>query len=283
MPQHRQMEPTAESTRLPCGAWAALGVLGLILGCSRPLPADEEDSQSVPDVPADLPEEDTEIEGILYGIDYGAIPTRFISCESGELLEISYPLAPADFVWKGSCYGVYNRVLGHIDRTYNPPRIIIAETLEARWCEPSDCGGDCKPDVDSCYIENEGVLDCDPVLDNLLPNCSPDSKCNPIRFYATETAGWMHDVCTTKLGDGVAGDPCEYPAEPGHVDTCDRGFRCWNPTGDLSQPGTCVPYCDLTGEFGPACDGTCVQCSGSERGLCVSGCSGEDCNVDAFC
>ena len=82
---------------------------------------------------------------------------------------------------------------------------------------------------------------------------------------------------------GGEGDACEYPADPGDKDTCGQGYRCWNPAGDISQPGTCVAYCDLTGELGPACDGTCVQCSSSERGLCMSGCSGDDCNVDAFC
>lgn len=151
MPQHR---PTTDSS---IGVTATVGLLALLLGCSRPLPSSEEDSQDLPDLPADMPVEDTEIEGILYGIDYEAEPTRFV-------------------------------------------------------------------------------------------------------------------------------DPCEYPAAPGDVDTCGKGLRCWNAAGDLSQPGVCVPYCDLSGELGPACDGTCVQCSSSERGLCVSGCSsGEDCSVDAFC
>ena len=173
-------------------------------------------------------------------------------------------------------------MLGHFDRRFDPPRVIIAETLEARWCEPTDCGGDCQPDYDSClheYTEHDVYWDCDPVLDP----CSPSHKCSPVRFYATENAGWMHSVCKGLIGEGIAGDPCEYPAAPGDVDTCGKGLRCWNAAGDLSQPGVCVPYCDLSGELGPACDGTCVQCSASERGLCVSGCSGEDCSVDAFC
>lgn len=78
-----------------------------------------------------------------------------------------------------------------------------------------------------------------------------------VHFWATQEAGWMETECELRLGNGQA--------------------------GDVMQPGVCVPYCDPTGEVGPTCDGTCVQCSGDNRGLCVQGCSGDGCSVDAFC
>ncbi|KIG13375.1 hypothetical protein DB30_08142 [Enhygromyxa salina] len=62
-----------------------------------------------------------------------------------------------------------------------------------------------------------------------------------------------------------------------------RRCRCWNPEGHTTEPGTCVPYCDIEGAIGPTCKAACVPCSATERGLCVSGCSGEDCHVGAFC
>ncbi|WP_106087267.1 hypothetical protein [Enhygromyxa salina] len=94
----------------------------------------------------------------------------------------------------------------------------------------------------------------------------------------------MHHQCHTLLGQGVEGDACDFPSAPGDVDTCAYGYRCWNPEGDIAAPGICAPYCDATGKLGDACDGTCVLCSSSDRwGLCMTGCSGDECNVDEFC
>jgi hypothetical protein len=94
----------------------------------------------------------------------------------------------------------------------------------------------------------------------------------------------MFYVCTGDEGDGVAGDACNYTdGQNGEIDDCADGLRCWNPEGDTTQPGTCVAYCDVEGELGPTCDAACIPCSATERGLCVSGCSGEDCRVDEFC
>ena len=55
--------------------------------------------------------------------------------------------------------------------------------------------------------------------------------------------------------------------------------------GDLALPGICMPYCDLNDAADPcAGTGTCVRCSASDRwGLCMTDCSGKECNVDAFC
>jgi hypothetical protein len=104
----------------------------LALGCSHPSVPDsgEDDSQALPDVPADLPNEPTEYEGILHGHGYGYTPTQFWGCESGEVFEMGY---------SGSCDGVYKRVCGQLDRSFDPPRLLVQETLEARWSTPSDC------------------------------------------------------------------------------------------------------------------------------------------------
>ena len=177
--------------------------------------------------------------------------------------------------------GVYQRVRGQLDRSVDPPVLIIEDTLEARWSEPDDCVVDWMPVYDSCYQENERSP-CDPLWTESLGSCQ-GGRCNPVRFWATEEAGWMETRCAGLLGNGKAGDPCEYPEDPWEVDTCAHGLRCWNAAGDIKQPGVCVPYCDLTNELGPVCEGTCVQCSGDDRGLCMQGCTGDDCNVDAFC
>src|SRR5690606_441469 len=137
------------------------------------------------------------------------------------------------------------------------------------------------PEYDSCYEENERYP-CDPLASFGAESC-PGFRCNPVHFWATEEAGWMETRCAELLGDGQAGDACGYPEAPWEIDTCAHGLRCWNAAGDIKQPGVCVPYCDPTGELGPTCDGTCVQCSGDDRGLCVQGCTGDACNVDAFC
>ncbi|WP_106087962.1 hypothetical protein [Enhygromyxa salina] len=253
----------------------------LLLGCSRPhATEDNADSQDLPDLPTDLPIEPPEYAGVLVGLAYEFQATQFQECESGEMFEISYP--GWDSVLKGSCWGVYTRIRGRLDRSFDPPRLFLEETLEARWCEPEGCAGPCTPVHDSCYAETE-TYPCQPVLGAGL-HCGDTSYCKPVRFAATQTAGWMHHTCRPPVGHGVEGDACDYPADPGDVDTCAYGYGCWNPQGDIAAPGTCVPYCDVTGEWGPACEGTCVRCSSSEEwGLCMTGCSGDDCNVDEFC
>src|SRR5690606_11328204 len=132
--------------------------------------------------------------------------------------------------------------------------LIIEDTLEARWAESDDCVVDWMPVYDSCYQENERSP-CDPLWTEGTLSCG--GRCNPVRFWATQEAGWMETQCRPLLGDGQTGDPCEYPEDPWEVDTCAHGLRCWNAAGDIKQPGVCVPYCDLTGELGPTCEGTC--------------------------
>lgn len=250
----------------------------LVAGCMPPGPPGlEADSQPEPD----LPPETTEFEGILQGIDYHTMPSRFYECETEELFEISYGPWPDGNVLMGACDGVYNRVRGRLDRSFDPPRLFVDETLEARWSEPDDCSFPSNPWYESCHLETEQpvISICEPAG----PACDGSYKCQPVRFDATEFAGWKHHECLGSIGDGVAGDPCEYP-DGGDLDTCAQGSRCWNADGDLTAPGVCVPYCDLTGQLGPACEGTCVRCSSSvEHGLCMTECSGDDCNVDAFC
>jgi hypothetical protein len=242
------------------------------------LPGDDDDPQPLLDVPADLPSEAMEYEGILYGdFNYGD-PTQFWECETAEVFEMAY--SPwEDHVWIGSCIGVYNRVRGRLDRSFDPPRLIIEETLEARWSEPSDCTFYSDPFYESCHIEEHPDSDtfytCNPVI-------SDCEKCIPERFDATEVAGWKHHDCGDKLDEVPIGQPCEYP-DAGDLETCGDKLRCWNPAGDLSAPGVCVRYCDLTDPL-DVCEGTCVRCSSSDEwGLCVTNCSGDECNVDAFC
>jgi hypothetical protein len=282
MQLHKPMERIAELSQ-SVGAWV-LVMTCAIYGCTRePLPGEgDDDSQPLADVPADLPVEPTEFEGILYARGYPNEPTQFRECETEEVFEMSY-VGQQGELWSGSCDGVYHRVRGMLDRSFDPPRLIIEETLEARWSVPSDCAFFHEPDYISCHFEDESAsFICEPA-DIFL--CDAPKKCSPVHFFASESAGWKHHECLGSLGDGVAGDPCEYPeAGGGEMDTCAQGNRCWNPTGDLTAPGICVPYCDLTGEFGPTCEGTCVRCSSSAQdGLCMTDCSGENCNVDAFC
>ena len=279
-----QLKPTelAAEARAPI-----IGMLltVLTLGCGPRLPvSDGADEQATPDLPPppdDVPPELTEYEGIVVGVDYHAYPSHFYACETGELWEMTYDFADPGWRVEGSCRGVFKRLLGVLDRSVDPPVLIIEDTLEARWSEPGECVVERMPEYDSCYQENE-IHPCDP-LDEEHDLCNPLARCNPARFWATERAGWMETRCELLLGDGQAGEPCEYPEDPGDVDTCAHGLRCWNPEGEMTQPGICVPYCDPAGDVGPACAGTCVQCSGDNRGLCVQGCSGDACNVDAFC
>jgi hypothetical protein len=243
------------------------------------LPSEDDDSQPLLDVPADLPSEPNEYVGILHGFGFGD-PTRFWECETEEVFEMAY-LGSESHVWEGSCYGVYQRVRGQVDRSFEPPRLIIEETLEARWSEPSDCAFFHEPDYESCHIEEHPDSDvfytCHPVTDD----CN-ESKCLPERFDATEFAGWKHHNCREQLDAVPIGQPCEYV--DADLDNCGDNLRCWNSAGDLSTPGECVQYCDLTGQFGEPCEGTCVRCSSSDEwGLCMTDCSGDDCNVDAFC
>jgi hypothetical protein len=191
-------------------------------------------------------------------------------------------------VWAGSCAGVYQRVRGHLDRSFVPPRLFVQETLEARWSTSADCTFFDEPDYESCAAEDtpdsepDGsiAVPCQPVYNPLYGNC-PHDRCSPERFDATEVAGWKDFGCVDAPGPAGPGEACEYS---GDSDSCVDFSRCWNPAGDLTMPGVCVPYCDLTGELGSACAGTCVRCSSSDRwGMCMTECSGEDCNVDAFC
>jgi hypothetical protein len=274
------MEPTADAR------FVALALMTVLLAtaCSRPLAeGSDADAQDVPDPStSDLPPETTEYEGILLSANYGGWPTQFVACDTGEVWEISNRFSDPDWRWKGSCSGVFVRVRGELDRSVDPPVLIWEEYLERHWCEPGECVGYCNPQYDSCYAENM-VWPCDP-LSVIIEDChAPEGRCNPIHFPATEQGGWMETRCVPALGQAKVGEPCEYPTEPYEVDTCLHSLRCWNPEGDVMKPGICVEYCDPAGEEGPACDGTCVQCSGDDRGLCLHGCSGDDCNIDAFC
>jgi hypothetical protein len=226
----------------------------------------------------------TEWSGILYAsLNFGVLPSRFVECDTGLEFEIGnaeYPELPS---FSGSCDGVFRRYRGTLDDSVDLPRIFVEEWLEARWCDPDECGGGCEPDYSSCYLEMEQT-ECDPV-DGALPPCSDVRVCRPVPFSLGDVAGWMHHVCFSPEGDGTTGFPCEYPdagAVTGSVDTCAHGYRCWNPEGTLDA-GVCVPYCDMEGLEGPACDGECVQCSSSERGLCMTDCVGDECNVEDFC
>ena len=283
MQQLEQTEPIADI----CGPIIGTVIALLTLGCGgcglRTAVSDSDDAQGTPDLPAsptDLPVEPTEYEGIVVGINYHAEPSRFYACDTGELWEMRYDHSDPDSRIEGSCDGVFKRVRGQLDRSVDPPVLIIEETLEARWTEPGDCVVNWMPIYDSCYQENER-FPCDPLVHD--SGCHEITRCNPVRFRATQEAGWMEARCLERLGNAQTGEPCEYPKEPWEVDTCAHGLRCWNAAGDVKQPGVCVPYCDPTGEVGPTCEGTCVQCSGDDRGLCMQGCTGDGCNVDAFC
>jgi hypothetical protein len=287
MQPHRPTEQNAKRgpITLVCPCLMCVGLLGF--GCSRPNSRDSGDgnSQAVSDVPADLPIESTEYEGILYGTNYGAVPTRFWECKSGEVFNMAYQ--DWEHVWEGSCYGVYQRVRGQLDRHYDPPRLLIEETLEARWSTPADCGFFLEPDYESCATEDYPdseypKLPCWPAVPASCPY-QTIPHCAPVRFYAAEFAGWKTFDCLDEMENPDApGQSCEYV---GDIDTCADQSRCWNPEGDLTVPGTCMRYCDLNDAADPCIGtGTCVRCSASDRwGLCLPNCSGEECNVDAFC
>jgi hypothetical protein len=286
MQPHRPTEPIAERDRMPLVGMRLICIGLLMFGCSRPPPpdSDSDDSQAVPDVPVDLPSELTEYEGILNGVDFNAVPSQFWECNSGEKFEITY--YDWDNVWKGSCDGVYQRVRGQLDRNFDPPRLLVQETLEERWSTPSDCSFFDEPDYESCAMEShpdqETAGTCSPVF--YLEDSCGYMRCEPEYFDATEFAGWKHfDCAAEELATSGPWGECEFV---GISDTCLDHWRCWNPAGDMTMPGVCVPYCDMTGEFESPCDGngTCVRCSSSDRwGLCMTDCSGEACNVDGFC
>jgi hypothetical protein len=282
MQLHKPTEPIAER-RVPFFRRGLVCVGLLALGCSRPSvrDSDEDDSQALPDLPADLPNESAEFEGILHGRNYNIEPTQFLECESGEVFEMTY--YDWDNVWKGSCWGVYQRVRGQLDRSFDPPRLLVQETLEQRWSTPSDCSFFQEPDYESCvwqdHPDDESARTCAPVFHL---GDSEDFRCEPERFDATEFGGWKHfDLTLKEVATSGPWGPCEFV---GDSDTCVDHWRCWNPAGDMTMPGVCVPYCDMTGEYESPCEGTCVRCSSSDRwGLCMTECSGDACNVDGFC
>jgi len=229
--------------------------------------------------PADMGVPQTQWEGIRVGkAHFDPIPKTLTDCETGVVRRLVLALHP-DYPWTGTCDGMYYRVRGVADDTSEPPVLFVEEILEARWCRSDDCGG-CEPDFDSCYQEAEKTK-CDP-LDGVLPKCTISRQCRPIRFNATESAAWWLHICVDAAGDLGHGEPCGYLTHVGTTDTCADGLRCWNPNGTLDA-GTCVPYCDPHGLEGSPCEGECIQCSSSERGLCVTGCSGDDCHVEEFC
>src|SRR5690606_22241300 len=129
--------------------------------------------------------------------------------------EMTSDHAPPGWRVEGSCVGVFKRVRGQLDRSVDPPVVIIEETLEARWAEPGDCVVDWMPVYDSCYQENERYP-CDPLIPDGGGSCGAGghSRCNPVHFRATQEAGWMETVCESLLGNGQAGEPCEYPEDP---------------------------------------------------------------------
>jgi hypothetical protein len=286
MQPHKPTEQIAKRGRIALRYPCLMGLGLLVLACSRPTSRDsgEGGSQNVPDVPGDLPIEPVEYEGILYGTD-DAWPTQFRECQSGEVFNMTYQ--DWDHVWEGTCFGVYQRVRGQLNRGYDPPRLLIEETLEARWSTPEDCAIFHEPNYESCAREDDPdqefpKMPCWPAVAGSCPHENL-LRCAPVRFNATEFAGWKTFDCIDELEnpDG-SGQSCEYL---GDVDTCADQHRCWNPEGDLTMPGTCVRYCDLNDPADPCIGvGTCVRCSASDRwGLCLPNCSGEECHVDAFC
>ncbi|KIG13373.1 hypothetical protein DB30_08140 [Enhygromyxa salina] len=73
-----------------------------------------------------------EYAGILEGLNFGAKPSRFALSDSGEFVEWSFPGSRQEEVWSGSCDGVSHRVRGQLDRSFEPPRLIIDEVVESR-------------------------------------------------------------------------------------------------------------------------------------------------------
>lgn len=275
----------------------------VLAGCadSTAVGGGEDDSPSdLPQPEPDLPDQATQWEGVLNAVVFDSLPSQFTLCDSGEVVQIAFAADPSQ-PWSGSCTGVYHRFEGMLNRELDPPLLVVDEILDARWCSEASCnspdtGGDCSPDFSSCYAENDIAGGCDPMIGGGIGGglgCGSDA-CRPARFYvteatdateATQSAGWMHHSCVA-AGAGEAGAACSYPeagAQTGRVDSCAHGYRCWNIDGDLGSPGVCVAYCDPAGLEGPACAGSCVPCSSSGRGLCVSGCSGAACAVAEFC
>src|SRR5690606_3322044 len=142
MQQLKQTEPTADILGPIIGVLMALVTLGCG-GCGfRTAVSDGDDAQGTPDLPAspsDLPVEPSEYEGIVVGINYHALPSWFLACDTGEIWEMTSDHAPPGWRVEGSCVGVFKRVRGQLDRSVDPPVVIIEETLEARWAEPGDC------------------------------------------------------------------------------------------------------------------------------------------------
>jgi hypothetical protein len=201
---------------------------------------------------------------VYYDPDAFNATSTFVPCGTNDHFCVGgnwgdYPLCNGSFV-RLRGYPDPEDTHGFIDSPCSG-LMIIEEVLDARYCEPGDCGGEpaCTPPI--CH----GVHQCDPVQQD----CPRGMKCQPL--VKSELQGDRWELCVDLPEDPLSvGTACTVDD-----DACDAGLRCWSPDG-ASNDGTCVEICGLAN---PVCAETCAPCLHDNHGLCV--CDG--CSAEAFC
>jgi hypothetical protein len=152
-----------------------------------------------------------------------------------------------------ACTGAYARIRGHVVECpgggCSKQVVQVEEVLEARLCEPTDCGGTrCEPL--ECLDVCEGVFDCE-----------RGSKCVP---WAPQGMPYVGRRCVEVDADPVGvGQACSEDATEPWVDDCDATSVCMG--------GVCVELCDHQGNCSG--DGPCVRANDFAVQVCVPYCN----------
>jgi hypothetical protein len=204
-----------------------------------------------------------EIEGLLEG---GLGDNPLLRTCDGSLYALG---GDTEDLWR--CTGAYAHLRGTVLECpggCSMQVIIVAEVLEARLCEPTDCGGtSCGALVcmDDCWFDIE---------------CSEGSKCVP---WAPPGMPYGGRRCVEIAGDPVGvGEACgEDPTMP-WVDDCEASSMCTG-VDPKTSTGTCTRICEQDDECGE--DESCVVSNAQDFNACLRVCNPLDdtCAIGSSC
>lgn len=204
-----------------------------------------------------------EIEGL---IDTADAHTTLLRLCDGSVYALG---GDTEDLWR--CRGAYARVRGTVLECpggCSQDVITIDEVLEARLCEPSDCGGTSCAALacaDECQLDGE---------------CSEGSKCVP---WAPPGVPYAGRRCVEIAGDPVGvGEACsEDPTMP-WVDDCEASSMCTG-VDPKTSTGTCTRICHDDDECGD--DEHCVVTNDGDVNMCLRSCNpfADACPVGSSC